>query len=167
MATFYVTDALGNVVTFETDRVEPRVNLVLSVDQSIPNSVWTSISFNSEVYDSSALHDLVTNPSRVTIPANEGGQYLVLGHVPWVALATGTRQARILKNGTAVYNLHKIDGSATVQSSNRVDELLLLAAGDYVELQAWQNSGASLGVKGQSTGSQASFAVVRMAGSPV
>lgn len=116
--------------------------------QSINDSTWTALNFNQERFDYAAapFHDLVTNNSRLTVPAGFGGRYLIGGMAQLAANATGLRMARIIKNGATVishggsFGTSASVGARVLPASTIVD----LIATDYVELQVWQNSGGAL-----------------------
>ncbi len=123
-----------------------------STTQSVANTTWTSLTFDSETEDTDAFHSTGTNPTRLTIPSGLGGLYLLVASFNFASNATGMRLARFLKNGTtqvpAVDYRPAISGDGTFLT---ISTLTRLAAGDYVELQGYQSSGGSLNVTGGST----------------
>lgn len=112
--------------------------------QSIPNATLTPIQFNAEDFDSDALHDNATNNTRLTIPAGYAGKWVVLGFIQYAANATGRRQAYVMKNGAsaAYYSVPAYTGGGSTVVF--VDTVLNLAAADYLELSAYQESGGAL-----------------------
>ena len=62
---------------------QPRVRVGKSADQTIANSSSTIVSWNQESFDVGDLHDNSTNNSRLTIPADEAGVYMVGVSIPW------------------------------------------------------------------------------------
>ena len=61
---------------------------------TIATGVNTALTFDSERYDTDAIHDLVVNPGRLT--CKTAGKYAFWGYVDWVANAGGSyRQAFI------------------------------------------------------------------------
>lgn len=129
---------------------------------TIPDNALTALPFTTEEVDTHAFHSISTNTSRVTIPAGMGGYYRLIGNVMFSPNATGRRQARIVKNATlggsqaAVADVPtNAAGETTVGFSA---DLVLLAAGDYVEVYAYQNSGGALGIKYEAT----TFTVIRV-----
>jgi hypothetical protein len=104
---------------------------------------WQTLTFNSERWDDAGYHDTVTNTSRFTIP--QPGRYRIGGHVRFDANATGIRGIRITENAGSIL------GQVTVPTITDGNQLVLsvmtemeLSAGDYVELDAFQNSGGAL-----------------------
>lgn len=147
---FYVVDdagvetgpfgAGGSGASFKGARVRH------SVAQSIPNATITALAFDSERYDTDGFHDPATNNSRLTIPAGEGGTYFLAGAVGFVSNATGERQFRFLLNGTTLLTVLEIQASSVGPVYFPLATEYELAAGDYVELVVYQNSGGALNV---------------------
>lgn len=127
---------------------QPRCSaLSAAASQSLNDSTWTGVNFNSEDFDVSTMHDNASNKSRFTIPTGGDGLYLVGGAVTFDANATGQRGVRVAKNGTAIAGTGEVRNTAgagvTVTSTTH---LVSLVAGDYVELQAYQSSGGALNI---------------------
>lgn len=86
--------------------------------------------------DTNAYHDPGgANPERLTVPAGLAGYYLIRGCVSWAAGAE-SHEAYIKYNGahTNAYAGHL--GQAGQNGYLHLSLILLLAEGDYVELQA-------------------------------
>ena len=117
-----------------------------SASQSIATSTTTAVSFDSETFDTNALHDPATNNSRVLL--NKIGLWRVAGQVRYQAHGTGSRQATIRLNGATFFSDPTVPTSGvTVQTTVPVDEVIQATAiTDYVELLAWQDSGGNLNV---------------------
>jgi len=49
----------------------------ITTNQSIPDSTYTVVSFNSEDFDTNTYHDNSTNNSRFTIPSGKAGYYAI------------------------------------------------------------------------------------------
>jgi hypothetical protein len=117
-----------------------------SAAQSIGSGTSTALSFNSERHDSDGFHSTSSNTNRITIPAGMGGKYVISGQVRFAANATGFREVSIRVGGAttiAIQDTLAVGGVPTILSITTVYEL---AAGDYVELLAYQNSGGALDV---------------------
>ncbi len=112
---------------------------------SISNSVTTSLTFNSEVWDDNTLHDTSTNPGRLI--ATDEGRYLICGQVTWTSNATGNRNLSILLNGSATVALEAEKSLASGKSHYATCTITQLAATEYAELQVFQDSGGSLTVE--------------------
>jgi hypothetical protein len=134
----------------------PGARVFQNVAQSIPNSTNTVLTFTSENFDDANMHDNVVNPSRITIP--ESGRYLIQALVRFVSNANGSRTATLRLNGIttlAVEGQRPLSGLFTSIACSTVENL---AAGDYVEVLAFQSSGGALSTV---TGRDATFFIVQ------
>lgn len=123
----------------------PRCRLTNSADISVANSSSVSLTFDTEVFDSGAMHSTSTNTGRITVPTGGGGVYVVGGTVEFAANATGYRSIGIRLNGGNTITGHRaITSSASVTTRLSTSAIYSLAAGDYLELQVFQNSGGAL-----------------------
>lgn len=68
-----------------------------SLDQSVAHITPTTLTWDSEAYDTNDIHSTVTNPSRLTV--RTAGKYLVWATVVWEANGAGDRNIEIKKNG--------------------------------------------------------------------
>lgn len=112
--------------------------------QSISNTTFTVITFDSELFDTDGFHSTTTNTSRMTIPSGKAGKYLIVGRGTFANNATGNRGVRILKNGTLIGEIQTWNAGATYGSSVEITQIADLTVGDYVELASFQASGGSL-----------------------
>ena len=120
-----------------------------SATTSLANSTATAVAFAAENWDTDAFHDNVTNNTRLTVPAGLGGRYLVIGGCTFALNITGVRSIRLRVNGAGTndsFTMLPTTGLATIMSVSRE---LLLNAGDYVELLAYQTSGGALNALAQ------------------
>ena len=113
--------------------------------QSLTNNTDTIITWNAERFDTDGFHDNSTNTSRMTIPSGKGGKYLVLGSA-YYATGSGYRELNVLKNGNLVNYFYGVieQNYEFLTISTVVD----CAAGDYLELRGYQNSGGALNFNG-------------------
>src|SRR3954451_20152624 len=118
-----------------------RVQVYKNATQSIPNSTFTAVTFDSEDTDDMSAHSTVTNTSRLTVPTGMGGVYFISASVPFAANATGTRQAVLFKNGVVFATCGGLPGSAGNIVVAHTVALVPLAAADFVEVFAFQDSG--------------------------
>ena len=113
--------------------------------QSIPNAVSTALTFNSEYFDTDAMHDpLGSHPSRLT--ATTIGKYIVTANVGFAADATGIRSVGIKRNGTTFIALQSWAGFVGDSNVVSVTATISMAVGDYVEVFVYQNSGGALNI---------------------
>lgn len=118
-------------------------------NQSILDSTFTVVTLNEpDIYDTDLYHDVVTNPSRLTIPAGLGGKYFIWGNVQWAGNVTGIRQLHLRKNGILFIASNVISNGGTSVLNQITDCDIDLAVGDYVEMIVWQNSGNTLDIQG-------------------
>lgn len=139
----------------------PVANVRQSAVQSIPHQVWTSVTMGAEDIDSANGHSTVTNTSRYA--ASRGGTFLLGGGVCYAVEATGQRYTRWAKNGVALNGSATslaTGGSAVFTNLPARTMLVTLAAGDYVELQTWQNISSGLALNtGATAENQSSMSV--------
>lgn len=122
-------------------------SLYKSGTQSTSNGVWTAITFDSELFDTDAFHDNVTNNSRITIPAGKNGKYQINGSIMWVASGTGSRLIKMQKNGADIlYGNWGTNAGASDPSSKQISGILDLVATDYLELNGYHSHSTSLNV---------------------
>lgn len=110
---------------------------------------WVAVTFDTERFDTDTIHSTSTNTSRLTI--NTGGKYLIGGAVTFTANATGQRQLGIRDGGATFRVVTTEQGLDAVQVRLSVVTLYDMAANDYVELMAWQDSGGNLDILAQTT----------------
>lgn len=112
--------------------------------QSISNTTWTAAVFNSELVDTSNLHDTATNTDRINVPRT--GKYRITAQAEFAGNATGYRQARVTVNGSALARSTKIvpNNGASLEAQASIEIYAILTAGDIVRLEAYQDSGGSL-----------------------
>lgn len=113
--------------------------------QSLTTATWTSLTFDTERFDTDAFHSTATNTSRITIPAGKGGTYMIGGIVGFAGSGVGTRNVRLyLNNTTRIADIgHPPHATAAAQRFG-LTTIYDLVATDYVELQAYQDTGAAL-----------------------
>lgn len=138
-AAAWSTPASGGAVDF--------VAVKKTADQSTADQTVTTITWDSETEDASGYHDNVTSNSRLTVPTGKAGVFMVTLVIGYQGASgtTGQRSAILLKNGvsltdTAVQAINNATGDPTIV---QLVTTVRLAAADYIEAQAWQNSGGA------------------------
>lgn len=111
----------------------------------------TAIVFNgTEDFDTDGFHDPAINPSRITIPSGKGGKYRFSAAVTWDTDPTGYRRLLFKKNGITdlcMDTTDAVDGTQyTLQTVTTPP--FSLVAGDYIEVMAYQTSGANRTISG-------------------
>lgn len=104
----------------------------------------TALTFNTERWDTGNFHSTSSNTSRLTAPT--AGLYSIGGCVRFAASSAGTRAVALRLNGSTVIDDVFIDVDSAIAHTIKVGTEYQLAAGDYVELVAFQDSGGALNV---------------------
>ena len=121
-----------------------------SANISLSNSTVTTLTFDSERFDTDTIHSTSTNTGRLT--TKTAGKYLISATVQFATNTTGKRTLRLRVNGSTPI----ADTAITASGDSRdvtITTLWDLAADDYVELQALQDSGGALNVEAESNSS--------------
>lgn len=130
----------GVVTTVEGAGTAIGVGAYSTTATSIPNGVETIVPLSLESFDTAAFHDLVTNNSRVTVPAGLAGYYTVVAQVAYAYNATGSRTCALLLNGVKTA---EVGGTAVAQSVPTLPYIAYLNVGDYLQMATYQDSGAA------------------------
>lgn len=101
----------------------------------------------TEVLDDLNWHSVSTNTSRIT--PTLVGRYLININVTFAANATSDRRVYALKNGATNHIWQRLfPGTANSITVSTTGVLAMNGTTDYIELGAFQNSGAGLDVLG-------------------
>lgn len=111
----------------------------------VTTTTVTTVAWDVEVFDPYNLH-VNTNLGQIKI--NAAGLYLVVGSLAWTPLAAvGDESVGIAINGTVIaYELHAV--AINDFGRNCITRALMLAKDDFVEIVAYQTSGATVQVSG-------------------
>ncbi|HKZ20299.1 MAG TPA: hypothetical protein VJQ57_09330 [Acidimicrobiia bacterium] len=128
----------------------PRCRAQRATSQSISTVTATAIQFNSaDIYDSDAMHDIVTNNTRITVPAGLGGVWSIGYGFRWATggAANTTRVSFMRVNaGSERYGYFEDeDGTGSIGIAKTVQVDQPLAAGDYIDLIVYHNEAGSFG----------------------
>lgn len=129
-----------------------------SAAQSISNGAFESVSFDTVESNTFGVWSSST-PTRMTVQAS--GIYWFSTSIVYANNTTGTRYASIVKNGSGQHQM--VDNRAANQGPGgnpvyaTVPILNTAVAGDYFELQAYQDSGGALNISGA-----AGYSIFRM-----
>ncbi len=117
--------------------------------QTITNNTDTVLECPSELIDTDGFHSNTTNNGRITIPTGKGGKYLISGYIVFPVNSSGNRRLKIRKNGSVEQRSYStIVGPTTAFQAVYNVAIHDLAATDYVEMVAFQDSGSSLTLNG-------------------
>jgi len=117
-----------------------------TANYTISNATDTILTFNTEILDTDGFHSTVTNTGRITIPAGKAGKYYVFAWGSYANNTTGYRQLEILVNGRTGTPSRVGNDSASSANNMGLNPVgaAVLAVGDYIEVNTYQNSGGSL-----------------------
>ncbi len=117
-----------------------------SANQSVATGTATPVNLDLEDVDKDAGHDTVTNNPRYV--GKTPGYYVASAWVNFQTSSTGQRQLEIKANGTTSLALQSTNGIAAIAThlSCGTEAFFLNGTTDYVEMQAFQNSGGALNV---------------------
>jgi hypothetical protein len=99
----------------------------------------TTITFDSELFDTDGFHSTSTNTNRITVPSGKAGYYAVSGCV-MTTTNTDANSLGIYKNGTRFFS-HDYTGNGGNEAVF-VNGMLNLSVGDYVDLRFYSGSNA-------------------------
>lgn len=113
---------------------------------SVATSTVTAVPFEAEPLDTSGFFD-VAAPTRLTIPAGQGGVYQVGWNLRWAANGTGTRVSWLRPNASATLSYGSAIAAGNGVLAHSGVAVVPLVAGDYLELMVHQDSGAALDIQ--------------------
>ena len=105
------------------------------------NATFTSVEFDTEDWDTDAIHSTSVNDSRFTVPSGKGGYWMFLFFCGWEAGTYTEIITRWYKNG--VQQLDRTVGRQGGAAGNISPVIFNLAAADYIEVFTFQSSGGS------------------------
>ena len=125
----------------------PAFMAVMGSDDSLANSTFTKATFDNEVFDT----DSAFASNKFTVPAGEGGKYVIFGHILAYEIDDTNRvEGRIYKYGansggasTGSQTVRWYSGGANFQMDMGFNTILDLNATDYIELYVNQTNGDS------------------------
>ncbi len=122
----------------------PACRVYHSTSQTLPNNLSTALQFDSERYDSDSIHSAAA-PTRLTCAT--AGFYLIFANVRFAASTGGERVLLLRLNGGNYIGNNYANALLTGYARDiNVMTGYPLAVGDYVEVEAYQNSGGSLAI---------------------
>jgi hypothetical protein len=139
-----VSRAIGSVLGYARD-AKPHTVAYSMAPQTIHSAVFTAVGLDAEDVDTANMHNLIAHNSRITIPRGGDGFYAVSGYVTLAFNPNGQRIACIYRNGGAILAMRTSDPSVHANPFT-IDVTWTgnLAAGDYLELVVFQDSGVDL-----------------------
>ena len=115
--------------------------------QSITSATNTIMVFNTEAYDTNSAYN--TTDGKFTVPVGEGGKYFFSSTWIMSGMGDGTKNTIALwKNGSSYtspyFDYDSNSPTASTYLYNRIIGILTLSAGDYVQINAYQNTGGTV-----------------------
>jgi hypothetical protein len=115
-----------------------------SVGLTSTNSAYTTITADTNIFDTSNFHNTTTNTSRLTVPTGLAGYYeITLAAIHGGSSSTGARIMRIMKNGNNILSQGKLGNETTTETQLTLSYITYLNVADYIEFAIYQNSGAN------------------------
>lgn len=147
-ASYMNTYIRDNVKWLSTDK--PMCRVYSSSTFSHNSSGGTlAVTFDSERFDGSSMHDTSSNTSRITIPTDGAGKYLFGGSVSFAANATGGRSVNVRMDGATIVAAGPNVSAASMDANIAqltISTMYQMNAAQYAELTAYQSSGGTLNI---------------------
>lgn len=120
-----------------------RTQLYRTAGQSIPNNVATAVIWQAaEIDELAGVWSAVTNPSRLTVPAGYTKVKLSYQH-SWPNVGGGIRATYVTKGAGVSMAGGDYRVAFNEAQGHGHTRWLTVAAGEYLELQVFQNTGAA------------------------
>lgn len=141
---------------------QPRCSAYHSTTQSIPDNAFTAVVFDTDEYNIGGFHSTVSNTSRFPVPSS--GHFMVSAIVSFRGNATGQRIIKLVKTGADFPGNGYILGNtgAVFDTGLSFTVGINAIAGDYFEVQVYQNSGGALNIGGTLSYVQSRFNIVKL-----
>ena len=129
----------------------PAFRVRSTAGQSVSNTTWTKCEWNTEDKDTDSAFDL--SNERFTVPSGKGGLYSFQWSIEnnGKAASNSYYGVSLYKNGSSQTDLQSRLNPTTTGNYdvyNNGGGGIVLAAGDYVELFYYQNTGSSVTLEG-------------------
>jgi hypothetical protein len=140
--------AWGDVVRDDLEFLidPPTVSLSGAAVSTTSGNIFT-LTCNTEIFDNDAMHSTVTNPTRIT--AQTAGRYDFTAVVRYDYNAGGGgRLLQFFHNATTQYNVAQLPATTVATRDTIISggRKIVMAAGDFVEVRARQDSGATINI---------------------
>ena len=125
----------------------PAVRVRHDASQAINNSIGTLLKLGVEDFDTHNMHNTTTNNSRLYAPI--AGLYHITASVGWQGGNTVGRRMLWVRHNPAADMIASDIASPTpgaIGPAQNVDTIFRLAAGDFVDVGVYQDSGGQLAV---------------------
>lgn len=122
-----------------------------SASQTIANTTETTMTFDTEQFDTDGIHSTSSNTGRMTIPTGKGGKYLLSGMFNPAANGVNWEFYVYVNGSYYITGFPQTSGAGNARGTAQciLNVVLNLNAADYVEVKAWQNSGGNSDIRNQ------------------
>ena len=130
----------------------PAFSVYLNTTQSIANTTYTKIGFNTENYDTDSAFDSSTN-YRFTVPVGGAGKYFFSAKTQTTGwTSTGLRLIAYLNGVTKIWSrITPTETSSGGYHSIQNTWSETLAEADYIEMFVWHDNGSTQTILGDAT----------------
>jgi hypothetical protein len=150
-----VTDGL-NLQTLTAKAGDVSARVYRSSTLSVSDNSWDLVNFDSESYDTDAMHSNTVNPSQVKVSTGEGGKYDIIADVEFAGHVDGIRGLALFKNAAEVKRILANPIGAQVTRLQLLDSIALVPT-DYIQIKVYQTSGSALNANGGEYGTSLSL----------
>lgn len=158
------------------DDVDPKTlgnargKVSLAVSLEIPDNTLTDIDWDADelsgVNDEDDMVDLVGDASKLTVPADRDGLYVISFATIFKPDATGKRIVQLRKNATSILIQFTDNNPVAGEDSTLIATVMDQAvATDFYQARVLQNSGGALDLRGANQAGVSHFAAHRVPGS--
>lgn len=136
----------SNITSAFNGPIGPNICVVTgNSTQSLANGTYTDLTWNTNLSDPTRLHDTTSNTNNIYIKTT--GWYEVKAQVLFATNGTGARLLRLKQNGSAMdRTLASVGPAAGTDCFVFTSRVIYLVSGDFVAVEASQNSGGALNV---------------------
>lgn len=144
-ATFTNSPITTNIPT--TAAVHVGARYTKNDTQAIANTTVTTVEFDDETYDTDDAMDTASNVGRYTVPTT--GYYMIEATVYWsqIDLDAGEYIRTYININGSLAKITEyeagVDYTAVQNYSQSIMDVSLIPAGQYIEIQVYQNTGGS------------------------
>jgi hypothetical protein len=118
------------------------VKVINTVAQTMAAATYTNVTFNTVDFSYGTFW-VASAPTRLTVPAGQGGIYKLWSKVQ--STVNSNLRVRFMKNGVICSSEVRTSTSAALPPGVVDTEMLLLVPGDYIEVQAYLSVGGTIG----------------------
>jgi len=120
-----------------------------SSNQGIAHATWSTLAFNTEIFDTDTMHDNSTNNSRLT--CKTAGLYYIWGNAAFATNSTGERYLAIGLNGasygTDIAQIANGNHDGETRLVLHITTVFNLSVDDYVELRLYHSANTTLNIE--------------------